>query len=99
MAVKSLDTAAIEQASAQIRGINQRLTDTLSQSKTVITSLGSVWTGQASDETIAAFNAFETKYSVEYRQMLEAYTNFLSNVAAQGYSATEASVARKSDQI
>ncbi len=99
MATKSIDTAAIEQASSQMRGINQRLTDTLNQSRSVIGSLSSVWTGQAADETIQAFNAFETKYSQEYRQMLEAYTNFLSNVAAMGYQQTETNIAKKSGMI
>ena len=64
MSQKSIDTAAIASAAAEISTINNQLTETLSRSAKTVQSLRSVWSGQASEAAIAAFNAFESKYSI-----------------------------------
>ena len=99
MSQKKIDTAAIESAAATIANINNQLMETLSSSRATVQSLSSVWSGQAADATISAYNAFETKYSQQYREMLDQYSKFLKNVAAAGYQETESLGAKLADTI
>ena len=99
MSQKSIDTAAIASAAAEISTINNQLTETLSRSAKTVQSLRSVWSGQASEAAIAAFNAFESKYSIMYRQMLDDYSKFLKNYSAEGYADTETKGIRLADTI
>ena len=96
---KSIDIAAIENAAATISNINNQLTDTLRTSRATVQSLGAVWSGQACDATISAYNAFEPKYSQLYRDMLEQYSKFLKNTAAQEWGQTEEKGKQLADTI
>jgi len=99
MSMKKIDTAAIESAASTISSINNQLTETLRSSRATVQSLGAVWSGQAADATISAYNAFETKYSQMYRQMLDEYSKFLKNAAAAGYQQTEIEAKKLADTI
>ena len=96
---KSIDIAAIENAASTISNINNQLTDTLRTSRATVQSLGAVWSGQACDATISAYNAFESKYSQLYRDMLEQYSKFLKNTAAQEWGQTEEKGKQLADTI
>lgn len=89
MSQKKIDTAAIISAADTISNINNQLTNTLESSRTTVEGLRNVWSGQAADATIQAYRAFETKYSQQYREMLNEYSKFLKDIAAEGYIATE----------
>ena len=94
MPVKSIDTAMIEECANEMRALTGQLTQTLADSRATINSLSSTWTGEASEQLINSYNVFEQKYSQQYQQMLESYTQFLTTIAASGYQETELNIAR-----
>lgn len=99
MSMKKIDTAAIESAASTISNINNQLTETLRNSRATVQSLGAVWSGQACEATISAYNAFETKYSQLYREMLDQYSKFLKNTAAASYIEEESKGIKLADTI
>ena len=99
MSQKNINIGAIEEAASQISQINNQLMDTLNTSRTTVQSLSSVWSGRACEATISAFNAFETKYFQLYRDMLEQYSSFLKNTAAEQWSAVENRGTKNADLI
>ncbi|MFI3312540.1 MAG: WXG100 family type VII secretion target [Eubacteriales bacterium] len=80
----TLDSAQVLSIADQITADNALLLETLNASKSTIDGLSSTWTGQASEETMAAYSTFATQYFQTYYDVLEQYVKFLrTNVAAQ----------------
>lgn len=99
MSEKRIDTGVIESTAGTIDSMNSRLGETLAASKSTIQSLSGVWSGSAAEATISAYNAFEAKYSTEYRELLEKYSRFLRGQAAATYQQTETKAASMADEI
>lgn len=98
MAMK-IDTQLIRSTASTISAQNQKLFEVLNQSNSTVNSLSGVWTGQAADATISAYNSFAQKYFESYRDMLDQYVKFLNGVAGEGYENVESKVQRKADEI
>ncbi len=85
----TLDSAQVLSIADQISADNTLLQETLNTSKATIDALSSIWTGQASEETMAAYGAFASTYFQKYYDVLDQYVKFLrTNVSAQ-YEETE----------
>lgn len=97
--MKKIDPAAIRSAASNVSSINRQLSDTLSSSIATVTSLRSVWSGQACEATISAFTTFANKYTAVYSDMLNQYSSFLNNQAAEGYETTEQQGVRLADTM
>lgn len=99
MPALKIDTQTIRSTAATIFAQNEALFETLIASQTTVQSLGSVWTGAASEATISAYDTFAAKYFESYREMLDQYVKFLTNIAGAGYEQTEQQVTSKANEI
>ncbi len=78
-----VSTDQVAQIATNIEMLNKRLNEELLASQDDIKSLTSTWEGEASQETIASFNGFATKYFQNYYDTLDNYVKFLrTNVDA-----------------
>ena len=80
----TIDSEQVMSIASQIDSDNKRLQELLTQSKSTVDSLGSVWTGGAADETRSSYETFAGKFFQTYHDVLDQYVKFLrSNVASQ----------------
>ena len=94
-----IDTGVIKSTADKIKAQNNKLSATLESTKNVIHGLRGVWSGDAAESTINAFDRFYNKYAQEYEKDLNEFVNFLNSNAAEGYEATERKVQREADEI
>lgn len=86
----TLDTDQVLAIASQIENDNNLLKETLEKTKSAIDSLSSTWTGQAADETRAAYTEFANKFFQQYYDVLEQYVKFLHVNVDDGSKRTEA---------
>jgi WXG100 family type VII secretion target len=80
----TIDSEQVMSIASQIDSDNKRLQELLTQSKSTVDGLGSVWTGGAADETRNSYETFAGKFFQTYHDVLDQYVKFLrSNVASQ----------------
>lgn len=84
-----VNTDQVAQIATNIEGLNRRLTEELTESKTTIDNLASTWEGEAAQETIASFDEFASKYFQNYEDIINQYVKFLRINVEQGYFETE----------
>ncbi len=85
----TLDTDQVLAIASQIENDNNLLKENLEKTKAAIDSLSSTWTGQAADETRAAYTEFANKYFQQYYDILEQYVKFLHVNVDGGYKGAE----------
>ncbi|MBQ6679227.1 MAG: WXG100 family type VII secretion target [Lachnospiraceae bacterium] len=95
----TIDPKQIAAIAEKIRLQNEQLDRTLTDSQTAVRNLKGVWTGQAADATIGAFDDFARKYFENYKEMLNRYVLFLNKAASEGYAETETKVESLADEI
>ena len=83
-----ISTDQVAQIASNIEGLNQRLTEELTNSKATIDQLANIWSGEAAQATISAFDEFAGKFFQNYEDVITQYVKFLRDVA-QGYVDTE----------
>lgn len=84
-----INTDQVAQIATNIENLNKRLTEELQNSKTVMDNLANIWTGEAAEATISAFDGFATKYFQNYEDVIAQYVQFLRVNVEQGYTETE----------
>ena len=85
----TLDTEQVLSIASQIETDNTQLKETLENTKATIDALSSTWTGQASEETRAAYTEFANKFFQQYHDVLDQYVKFLRTNVSEQYSETE----------
>jgi WXG100 family type VII secretion target len=80
MAIEGLKITLPEvtKTAAQLRTLNQTLTDRLSEIKKDMNALAAYWDSDASSSIRANFNALQPKFD-EYRQTIDNYAKFLDS--------------------
>lgn len=90
MAAKmTIDPAEVQAIAGNIQSLNEELTDLLNGTKARIHSLGSTFTGAASEATVSAFDRFANSYFSTYHDMIERYVQFLRASVVEGYTQVE----------
>lgn len=84
-----VNTDQVAQIASNIEGLNKRLTEELTNSKTTIDQLANVWEGEAAQATISSFDEFAAKYFQNYEDVITQYVQFLRTNIEQGYFDTE----------
>lgn len=84
-----VDSEQVLSIASQLENDNRALKELLEDSKAKIDHLSSVWTGQASDETRAAYESFAGKFFQQYYDILDQYVKFLRRNVAEQYTETE----------
>lgn len=84
-----VNTDQVAQIASNIEGLNKRLTEELTNSKTTIDQLANVWEGEAAQATISSFDEFAAKYFQNYEDIITQYVQFLRTNIEQGYFDTE----------
>lgn len=84
-----VSTAQVADIATQIEGLNEQLSETLTNSKQTIHNLQNTWEGEASESTISSYEEFATKYFQTYHDILDSYVKFLRMNVEQGYFETE----------
>ena len=84
-----VNTAQVAQIADSIASLNTKLSDELTTSRSSVGSLATTWEGEASRETIAAFEEFANKYFDDYYKIIDNYVNFLKVNVDSGYFETE----------
>lgn len=85
----TLDSTQVLAIADQISANNVTLQEALTSSQATINNLSSIWTGQAAEETYAAYDSFATKYFQTYYDVLDQYVKFLRTNVATQYEETE----------
>lgn len=84
-----INTDQVAQVATNIENLNKRLTEELTNSKTTVNQLNSVWEGEAAQATISSFDEFAAKYFQNYEDVITQYVQFLRTNIEQGYFDTE----------
>ena len=84
-----VNTDQVAQIASNIEGLNKRLTEELTNSKTTIDQLANIWEGEAAQATISSFDEFATKFFKNYEDVITQYVQFLRTNVEQGYFDTE----------
>ena len=84
-----IDTSQVLAIADRFEGLNNNLQEKLTESQKTVTSLDSVWSGEAANATIEAFNSFATEYFQSYKDLIEQYVQFLRRNVAEGYDSVE----------
>ena len=84
-----VSTQQVADIANRIEKLNKDLAQNLRDSKSAVDNLSNVWQGQASSETIAAFDSFAAKYFQSYEDTIQQYVNFLRKNVETGYTDTE----------
>lgn len=84
-----INTDQVAQIATNIENLNKRLTEELTNSKTTVNQLNSVWEGEAAQATISSFDEFAAKYFQNYEDVITQYVQFLRTNIEQGYFDTE----------
>jgi WXG100 family type VII secretion target len=85
----TLDAEQVRAIATEIDSDNQELRRLLEESKSDLNSLSSYWSGQASEDTIEAYNGFANQYFQKYEDILNQYVKFLRANVAEDYSEAE----------
>ena len=85
----TVDSEQVLSIASQLENDNRELQRLLTDSKAQIDHLASIWTGQASDETRAAYESFAGKFFQQYYDILDQYVKFLRTNVAEQYTQTE----------
>ena len=84
-----VNTDQVGQIASNLEALNKRLTEELTNSKTTIDQLASIWEGEAAQATISSFDEFAAKYFQNYEDVITQYVQFLRANVEQGYFDTE----------
>lgn len=84
-----ISTDQVEGIATELENLNNRLEETLTNSKNTIDNLQNIWTGEAAQETISSFDSFAGKYFQSYKDIIQQYVTFLRQNVAAGYLQTE----------
>ena len=84
-----VNTDQVAQIATNIENLNKRLSEELTNSKATVDQLANIWEGEASQNTIAAFDEFAAKYFQNYDDIITQYVQFLRTNIGQGYTDTE----------
>lgn len=84
-----VSTDQVEQIAQALEDLNKKLSEELTNSKSTIDQLANVWSGEAAQATISAFDEFAAKYFQNYEDIIKQYVQFLRTNVAQGYGDTE----------
>lgn len=85
----TVDPAQVEEIAAAMNSLNGKLNDTLEDSRDTIHGLKHVWSGEAADATVRAFDNFSKKYFETYREVINQYVKFLNDSVATGFSTVQ----------
>lgn len=85
----TISTDEVASIASGIESLNQQLLDTLNESQETIKNLGSIWEGEAYQETLKIYNAFAAKYFQNYHDIINNYVKFLRTNVDAGYVETE----------
>lgn len=85
----TIDSEQVLSIASQIESDNQTLQQLLNESKASVDALSSYWSGRASDETRASYEAFAGNFFQKYFDVLNQYVKFLRNNVAMQYEQTE----------
>lgn len=85
----TISTDQVAQIASEIESLNKELTVELNNGKAIIDQLANIWSGEASQATISAFDEFAAKYFQNYEDIINQYVQFLRNNIQQGYVDTE----------
>lgn len=84
-----VNTDQVAQIANTIEDLNNQLDEVLRESQQTVRELSSTWDGEASQETIAAFDTFANKYFDEFFDVIQQYVQFLRVNVESGYFETE----------
>ena len=84
-----VNTDQVAQIASTIEDLNNQLDEILRESQQTVRELSGTWDGEASQETIAAFDTFASKYFDEYFDIIQQYVQFLRVNVESGYFETE----------
>ena len=84
-----INTDEVAMAATSIEELNKKLNEKLLEGQNVVKALGATWEGEASQQTMSAFDAFAGKYFESYKEMIDSYVVFLREKVEQGYFTTE----------
>ena len=84
-----VNTDQVAQIATNLENLNKRLAEELTNSKTALDGLASVWEGDAAQATISSFDEFAGKFFQNYEEVIEQYVKFLRVNVEQGYFDTE----------
>ena len=84
-----ISTDQVDAIATSIDNNNKKLKTTLEESQTAIKNLSSTWQGEASQATLAAYDAFAAKYFQNYHDVIDAYVKFLRQNVSADYQTTE----------
>ena len=94
-----INPAEIEDTAQTIDSLNKKINTTLTETQKQFNSTQSAWTGEAAEETRAAYDAFADRYFETYQDMLNKYVTFLRETAAQGWRQREDNIKASADNI
>ena len=80
-----INTDQVSEIASVIESLNRKLSDELTASRDLFTTLGNSWSGEAYEASKAAFNEFATKYFQTYYDIIDNYVKFLRTNVSQGY--------------
>lgn len=86
-----IETSQVREIANAMENTNNELKATLESAQKRITSLESVWSGDASQASINAINSFAQEYFQSYYNLIDEYVKFLRTNVADAYDDTEAS--------
>lgn len=95
----SIDTRVIAEAATTMSRLNTELQDILKTTQSEVNALSGIWTGEASQSTIASYNAFSSKYFSTYRELIDNYVKFLNNAAVANYSEVDQKNKKLADEF
>ena len=84
-----VSTDQVAQIATNIENLNNRLTEELNNSKATIDQLANIWSGEASEATISAFDEFANRFFKNYEDVITQYVQYLRTCVEQGYFETE----------
>ena len=71
-----VNTDQVAQIATNIENLNKKLSEELSNSKATVDQLANIWEGEASQNTISAFDEFAAKYFQNYEDTITRYVQF-----------------------
>lgn len=92
-----INTDQVSEIATVIESLNRKLSDELTASRDLFTTLGNSWSGEAYEASKAAFNEFATKYFQTYYDIIDNYVKFLRTNVSQGYFDVETANTSLSD--
>ena len=95
----SINSKVIADAAATMSRLNTELQDILKTTQSEVNALSGIWTGEASETTIASYNAFSSKYFSTYKELIDNYVKFLNNAAVANYSEVEKKNKKLADEF